>query len=87
MRYYEQIVLPVINDGDGSFCGTTYTERCNVPRLRPYLAAREYTKMCARMADTLGRRGLMDEQPETRDLLLAAADLADYYAEHVKELA
>lgn len=71
----ENIVLTVINDGDGSECGYTYQQRC-VEARRGTMAV--YKMACA----------VRDKYGGTyRDARDAAQDIRRYYINHVAECA
>lgn len=68
------IVLTVINDGNGSQCGITYNQRCNAAKSGYILAF---------------RRAANEYRPTSRrDQQMIAGDyLYKYYLEHIGELA
>lgn len=72
------IVLTIINDGNGSQCGMDYRARCNAAAtgiLRYRAAVAEY-----------GRRAYGRSMP-TRSQIIEAADvLQHYYRAHVEEM-
>ena len=92
-----ELALCIINDGDGSQCGFSYNERCRFGERFTALTGVSCTNaglsvdMAKRAARWYVREfGAPDDMGKiftARDILLAALEVADYYAEHVKELA
>jgi hypothetical protein len=67
----EDVVLTVINDGDGTQCGMSYKQRCQVAQY----GLLDYQVACTRYNPTLSRK-------EARE---AACLIQTYYQEHMKE--
>jgi hypothetical protein len=77
----DQIILCVVNDGSGSQCGASYTERCNYARendlFKFRLMAREYGRYAHKK---------FGSPIPSRAATVAAGDyLFKYYIEHLKE--
>lgn len=68
----EYAVLTIINDGDGSLCGLTYKQRCELSEYG--LAA--YCTAVARVSPKLSRR----------QQRVAAEEIQTYYRDHVEEV-
>ena len=76
------IVLAVINDGNGSQCGMTYEQRC----VAAEHGLADYRVACAKYGKD-GRVAL-DERPATRAEVIEAASLVQkYYRNHMAEAA
>lgn len=75
------LVLTIINDGDGSQCGMSYKQRCQSAAfgiLNFRFACRQYSRIRYANGGSLA----------TREQWLTAADvLQSYYREHIKEIA
>lgn len=78
----EDLVLTIINDGDGSQCGMNYAQRCAAADNGLYefrAACREYGRY---------RHRTYASRVPSRDEVLAAADILQaYYREHNMETA
>jgi hypothetical protein len=75
----QDLVTCIINDGSGSQCGSTYTERCKLTAApEPWLAIAQIVN------EWNTYRG--GETATPAELLYVAAECADYYAEHAKEM-
>lgn len=81
----DNLSLTVINDGDGSQCGSSYKSRCEAFRLNVLPATRqEFAQAWVNAANAwMMRRGYAGADSTT--LLLQACAVAEYYAEHVTE--
>jgi len=72
------VILAVINDGNGGLCGMTYEERCqSVDNFTSVLNLRKAARVCA---DRLGIN-----LPFRPDSFEAGNILSRYYQDHVKE--
>lgn len=77
------IVLTIVNDGNGKQCGASYEKRLEyATRHKPYLAfraiAREYGRRAFRSYGTA--------HPTLQQTSQAGNILADYYAQHLMEM-
>jgi hypothetical protein len=75
------LVLTIINDGDGSQCGRSYQQRCNAAENGIFefrYACREYGRQRSRSGSS---------RPTREQVLIAADILQSYYRERVKEIA
>lgn len=84
------LALCIINDGNGGY-GTTYRHRCDITRAKstPGILAERWARTAATGARALERLFPPAEGGQSysaADILLAAAELCDYYAQHVKEI-
>ena len=78
-----EIALCVKNDNASDY-GSTYRQRCEWARLSARDQSRLWLQNARDCAHALER---MESGPFTAtEILLAAAELAAYYAEHVKEM-
>lgn len=81
------MVLTVVNDGNGDQCGYSYPERLRVARM-PNVLARDYLFRC--MCEHYDRhcrvRDGTTERPTTFQLRAAARELRDYYDRHIAEV-
>lgn len=84
----DNLSLTVINDGDGSQCGFSYQARCAIfkpSKLKLHGVDAQAALRMVRQADSwMGSRGYQRENAAT--LLIQAAMVAEYYAEHVTQL-
>ena len=69
------IVLTVINDGNGDQCGLTYKQRCNAAQY----GLASYRIACVRYGNSIGA--------SKQQVLEAADEVQEYYREHTKEMA
>lgn len=73
------LVLTIINDGNGAQCGRTYEQRCAAAENGIF----EYSYMCREYSRQRNRAG---SSRATREQILAAATiLQEYYREHMAE--
>lgn len=76
------LVLTIVNDGDGSQCGMTYDQRCRAANTGLF----EYRAACR--AYSRYRHSHYGAPHASREQIIAAADLIQaYYREHVAEMA
>jgi hypothetical protein len=73
------IVLTIINDGDGSQCGFSYKDRCENPD--PYTMLRAVQTYLSLSPDYQGQN-----MPRLKQQSEAAQILLDYYTDHVAEI-
>ena len=72
-------VLSIINDGDGTLCGLTYTQRCH----HAAFGLAEYRAACRTYSDYRQQHG---ERKLTRqEIIEAASQVQDYYVNHMRE--
>ncbi len=84
MTTAEDLVTMAVNDGNGSQCGKTYEERCAMARMGASIRPIVWFRVANFVNDWNCLKGA--PTASAQDVLRAAADLADYYAEHIKEL-
>ena len=73
------LVLTIINDGNGSQCGMNYKSRCASAETGIY----EFRAACRAYGRQRSISG--SSRPSRTDILEAATILQNYYREHVKE--
>ena len=73
------LVLTIINDGNGSQCGMDYARRC----VAADTGIREFRAACVEYGAVRTKSG--SSAPSRTDILEAATILQSYYREHVKE--
>jgi hypothetical protein len=80
------IVLAVINDGNGSMCGLTYQHRCDIVRRQAGpVAMMQFRNACRRYSQYSRLRFETPCVPHEK--VNAAAQLVlEYYRQHVKEI-
>lgn len=90
-EHVEELLLVIVNDGKGDQCGYSYEDRLKVARRspEPFQSAFDWTRMASSAVRWLEKR---DDRAEprrysSRDILAAALEVAEYYAEHVAESA
>jgi hypothetical protein len=72
-------VLSIVNDGDGTICGLTYAQRCQDAEF----GLIHYRAACKKYSDYRQQQG---ERKLTRqELIEAAAQVQDYYDNHMRE--
>ena len=77
----EDLVLTIINDGDGSQCGMTYAQRCAAADN----GIAEFRQACRRYGTYRVRHYEAPMFPKHSELIEAADILQAYYREHAKE--
>jgi hypothetical protein len=82
MNPIENILQIVINDGDGSQCGLSYPERCNL--VREKAPANEWLYLASTVNRWLKKNHSARIASQV-ELLKAATAIAEYYVQHVKE--
>jgi len=76
------LVLCVINDGNGSECGISYEQRCQAAMgFRSILSMRQAARECGHYQHKVYGTSV----PTRKELVEAGNILANYYDEHVKE--
>jgi hypothetical protein len=78
----EDVVLTVINDGNGSQCGMTYAQRCEAAEFGIF----EFRAAC-RAYGRYRHRNYGASIPTRGEVIEAADILQAYYREHTKESA
>ena len=74
------LVLAVINDGNGSECGMTYDERCKMAEF----GILYYRAACKRYSER--RVKVYEVRKATRaEIIEAASIIQEYYRQHIKE--
>ena len=74
------LVLTVINDGDGSECGMTYADRCKAAEFGIFY----YRAACKRYSKR--RAKVYEAREATRaEIIEAASIIQEYYRQHIKE--
>lgn len=79
--YKENLVLTIINDGNGVQCGKSYNERLDMARNRT-LNPNAWVQVVNRCILSI----LRGENIKACTVLAAAAEIAKYYDEHLTEL-
>jgi hypothetical protein len=79
-HHIEHIKLAVINDGNGDICGHSYKSRLTTARMEYGLSQ---CKLWTDMVFNAARK--WEPEMSMADRLRCAAELAEYYAEHIKE--
>lgn len=82
MNNIEHLFLVVQNDGDGSQCGESYKARCRFAILKDGHSTR-WLQMARSANQWLRLRDY--ETASAIEELKAAAEIAEYYEQHVKE--
>lgn len=77
----EDIVLAVINDGNGSMCGMTYQERCQCPHTNLW----SFRRACRVYAE-YAHKNFETAMASRKQILSAALLVQKYYKQHVKEI-
>lgn len=80
-----EIILTVINDGNGNQCGADYSERCRIAQHAEVDSARYRFRGIARAYDRYSHRVYGHPLRTLKQTSEAGDYLAKYYAEHVKE--
>lgn len=74
------LVLMVVNDGNGSICGMSYADRCKAAEF----GIADYRIAC-RQADSYSARHFETPAATRQDIIEAATEVQAYYRNHVKE--